>query len=184
MPRPISASGKENYQNVKESINCRTPRKNSVTNTPVATKPHTPKGNTNGRKLTNIDGDANLNSQPQPTELPSHSFYPRKYNKFSDQPSLSDLLKDFKFLDETRKLQAQSRKTYTDLECQHVILKLSNRIHQLEVDLINTQEDCIQYQSEYLDIKEKGSQLYDVYMSTQNTLIDLKCKIIHLTFIF
>ena len=176
MPRPISASGKENYQNVKESINCRTPRKNSVTNTPVVSKPNTPKGNTNGKKLTNIDGDANLNSQPQPTELPAHSFYPRKYNKFSDQPSLSDLLKDFKFLDETRKLQAQSRKTYTDLECQHVILKLSNRIHQLEVDLINTQEDCIQYQTEYLDIKDKGSQLYDVYMSTQNTLIDLKSK--------
>lgn len=54
---------------------------------------------------------------------------------------------------------------------------LAARLHQVEVDLVNTQEDCIQYRTEYDKIKEEGCALYDAYMVKCNTVKDLQQRL-------
>lgn len=93
----------------------------------------------------------------------------RQYEKTTSLPNIKDLLRNFK-----PPALGSGAKQYTESECQHIIVLLWKRIYQLEVELINNQEDIIQYKQEYTDIKEKGSQLYDIYISQQNALSDLK----------
>jgi len=65
---------------------------------------------------------------------------------------------------------ASKGRQYSEKEVEQLVRKL----HKAEVDLVNTQEDCIQYQAEYEKIKDEGCALYDAYMVKCNTVKDLQ----------
>ena len=124
-------------------------------------------------KLPNTPQSVNSKSSNGSIELKSvrPNEPKRTRERTTPMPSINEILKNYKPAP-----LGSTQKQYSIGECEHVVKVLWKRIHQLEVELINTQEDCFQYQKEYIDIKEKGSQLYDVYISNQNTLTDLKSK--------
>ena len=78
---------------------------------------------------------------------------------------------------ETQDIDDQSsERNYTEEEVKEILSIQADRIKSFEVDLINLQEDCIQYQQEYFKIKEEGCALYEFFISKTNSLKDLKEK--------
>ena len=157
--RRSRTNGKENVTN---SLHNTEVREGTPQRKPVRAQQHTPVATAKRR-----GSQAPTAVTPsEPTSTPQ-----RKYERTSDMPSVAELLQDYR-----PTAMTPSHREHTAGECQYIARQLWKRVHQLEVELINTQEDAIAYEKEYRDIKDKGSQLYDVYMSSQATLTDLKSK--------